>query len=98
MYLGQGVLGLALMTLAFWPFPFRCSVERVGVRASWLFVNGRVRWEEMLAVELAQERRRGVIGSRAQVLFIERRDKPRVTLRGRADVLSRLAARIAQRA
>jgi hypothetical protein len=92
--LGQGVLGLALMALGFWPFPFRASVERDGISVAWLHVSERIRWDEILAVELAEDRRRTVIGKRALALFVERRDKPPVTLRGRATALSDLAAAI----
>jgi hypothetical protein len=98
MHLGHGVLGLALMAVAFWPLPFRCHVEPAGIRVSWLVVQERVPWSDIVGIEHEEDRRRGVVGRRSQVLCIERRDKPRITLRGRAAVLSRLAAELTQRA
>jgi len=90
--LGQGLPGLALAVIAFWPFHFRCYAERQGLRITWLIVNERVRWEEIIAIKLEADRRRWVIGRRALVLVVERRSRPRMVLRGRPEVLSRLAA------
>jgi hypothetical protein len=98
LHFGHALLGFALMALGVWPFRFRCRVEPEGVTVSWLFIKEHMSWDEIVAVEVGADQRRGVIGKRAQALFLERRDKPRVTLRASADVLSRLAARIAERA
>jgi hypothetical protein len=92
MFLGQGLLGLALATIAFWPFRFRCRVEPRGIRVSWLVASEHVPWKDVVAVKLEEDQRRWVIGRRPRILVIERRDKPRVTLRGRPHVLSLLAA------
>ncbi len=97
MHLGQGVLGLALMVVSSWPFRPRCQVEPGGIRISWLFLKEVVPWEEIAEVELADDRRRGVIGRRTPVLTIERRGKPRITLRARDHVLARLTADLARR-
>ena len=96
MFLGQGLLGLALAPVAFWPFPFRCRVGPLGLRVSWLMASEHVPWKDILAVKLEEDQRRWVIGRRPRILVIERRDKPRVTLRGRPNVLSSLAAEIAR--
>lgn len=92
--LGQGVLALALMAIGFWPFPFRCRTDRGGLRVSWLVVDEYVRWDEILAAQLVEDRRWGIVARSAPALFIERRNKRRVILRGRTATLSRLAAEI----
>jgi len=94
MHFGHGVLGLVLLPFAFWPFPYRCHVERDGLRIAWLFVNENVPWEEILSIELGEDPRRGIVGRRRQVLSLQRRSKPRLTLRGRDEVLRRLAAEV----
>ncbi len=96
-YLGHGVLGLALMTVTSWPFPPRCHVERGGLRFSWLLVNERVPWSEIVAVELRDDQRRSVVGKRPRLLVIERSTKSRITLSGRAEVLERLAGELTPR-
>jgi hypothetical protein len=97
--LRQGVLGLALMiVLAGWPFLFRCGVERDGIRLSWLFINERIDGDEITATKLQEDDRRGVIGKRPLVLVIERRNRSRIILRGRAAVLSQLSADLTARA
>jgi hypothetical protein len=90
------LLGLFLMVLGFWPFPFRCRVERDGVRISWLVVHERVAWVDIRAVELGEDSRRGVIGRRGTVLTIERVDGSRMVLRGRTEVLRSVASEIAK--
>lgn len=94
MFLGQGLLGLALAPVAFWPFPFRCRVEHEGIRVSWLVASEHVPWSDIVAIKRGVDQRRWLIGQRPLVLVIERRDKPRVTLRGRPNVLSLLAAQM----
>ena len=92
MFLGQGLLGLALATVAFWPFRFRCRVEPQGIRVSWLVASEHVPWKDIVAVKLEADRRRWIVGKRPRILVIERRGKPRVALRGDPNILSSLAA------
>lgn len=98
LHFGQGVLGLALLVVGFWPFPSRCSVEHDGLRVAWLFVEEWARWDEIAAIELGEDRRRGVVGTRGLVLAVERRDKAPLVLRGRAEVLERLAGDLTEHA
>ena len=97
LYFRHGLLGFTLLVLGSWPLPFRCRVERDGVRVSWLVVNERIAWNEIRALELAEDRRWGAIGKRGRVLTIERVAGSRITLRGQAEVLSDVASEIAQR-
>lgn len=91
MHLGQGVLGLALMVVAFWPFPFRLRAGPEGLRVSWLFVSERIAWREIRSATLVTDGRRFVIGKRGQVLVLERHGNHSVTLRGAAPLLARIA-------
>jgi len=93
----QGVLGLLLMPLGFWPFPFRCRLEADGVCVSWFIVSERLPWEEVMSVELREDRRWGVIGRRGSFLSIERKGGSRMILRGKVPALTYLASEIGMR-
>jgi hypothetical protein len=94
MHFRQGVLGLLLLPLGFWPFPFRCHLEAGGIRVSWFVMSERLNWDAISRVELAEDRRPGVIGKRGSVLALERQDGSRMSLRGRAEVLAELMTQI----
>jgi hypothetical protein len=93
---GQGVPGLVVMLVGSWPFPFRCSADAGGLTISWLPVREHIRWEDIRLVALVEDPRPGVIGKRKPVLTIERKQHAPVTLRGRSEVLTGIAAEIAR--
>lgn len=96
-HFGHGVLGLPLMALAFWPFPFRCRVDDSGISISWLVTSEPWNWDDIRALKLEEDQRWGVVGRRGNVLAIERRSGARAILRGKPEVLSDLASEIARR-
>lgn len=93
----QAVYGLMTFVLTSWPLRPRCRVEPWGLRIVWLILQDRVRWADIVAVDVAEDARRFVIGKRAPVLTIERRGGPRIILRGRSDIIARLATELAER-
>jgi hypothetical protein len=97
LHMGQGILGLFVMAIGFWPFPFRCRLEEHCVRISWFLVSEHIAWSDIRNVELGKDLRRGVVGKRGWVLAIERRNGSWTRLRGRPEVLSELASRMAVR-
>jgi hypothetical protein len=94
LYLGQGVLGLALMAVACWPFPFRLQTSSEGLEVSWLLFKEKIHWEEICSADLAMDDRKLVVGRRKPVLVLERHGNRSVTLRGPARVLSQIALEI----
>jgi hypothetical protein len=93
-HLGQAVLGMVLMAVACWPFPFRLQTSSEGVQVWWLFLTEEIGWKEIRSVQLGMDDRKFVVGSRKPVLVLERFGNPSVTLRGKARVLSEIAGEI----
>lgn len=96
-YLGQGVLGLVLMAVACWPFPFRLQISGEGLQVSWLMITERIRWEDIRSTHLVIDDRNFVVGRRKPVLVLERHRNRSVTLRGEAHALARIAGEISPR-
>jgi hypothetical protein len=95
MHFGQGVLGLVLMAVAFWPFAFRLRTSPEGLQISWLLFRERTRWDEIRSARLALDDRKLVVGRRKQVLVLERYGRRALTLRASSRVLSEIAREIA---
>jgi hypothetical protein len=96
MHLGHGVLGLALMVVAAWPFPFRLRTSSEGVHISWLLLKERILWKDIRSVELATDNRKLVVGKRKPVLVVERHSARPVTLRASTHVLSQIDREISR--
>jgi hypothetical protein len=53
LHMGQGILGLFVMAIGFWPFPFRCRLEEHCVRISWFLVSEHIALLSELASRMA---------------------------------------------
>jgi hypothetical protein len=93
-FLGQGVLGLAVLAVGLWPLPFHCRANAGGLTISWLLVREQIPWADIDFSTLVEDARPGVVGKRKRVLLIERKPMPPVILRGRPHVLSAISKEI----
>lgn len=92
---GQGVLGLVVLSISLWPLPFRLTLDERGLQVSWFVLEEWIPWAQMVRAEIENDSRRWVLGRRPQVLRIYRREGEPVTLWAQPATLERLRSAIA---
>lgn len=74
MLLRWEVVGVLAMLPGLWPYRFRFSPEREGLRVSWLWLTERIPWAAVEGAELSRDPRRFVPGRDGYFLRIARHD------------------------
>ena len=92
--IGFGALLPFLLTLAVWPFPFRCRLDSRGISIRWLFICHRVPYDTIVDFRVAPDPRRLVMSERQAVLQIRQLRDRRLLLFAKPAVLYAMCHRM----
>ena len=90
--LGYGMIALAVMIVALWPYRYRVSLGAAWLEIRWLFLRERIPLASITRARVEPDPRRWVIGPRGTVLRVAREQRREFLIFGEPGELGRMAA------